>query len=586
MKPNSASQRLAHKAWRSLHADAGTARSLVNRAFERATRDGDELGAAWARLVCGFHRLYFATPQDAEQQLGAARSEFARLKARPLELLAATGEARALWRQGQVQRALDQLLPLRDEGLRLLRHEQRGLLLNALAGCHSGLGSSEQAFAYMYEALRNAGPKQGFGFDAALYCNLSHELLELGDHDEAIRQVERGLQRMQGLSNGRLLSVLMVNRVICLTELGRAAECLADVEALGKAQGDPTGRELVPMHFEDLALAAVQAGALPLARALVERAQALLPDERLGFALAKAALFKVQGKPVQALAQLDAVLPQCDAEGDAKPGLRMRCNLALARAELLEVCGEPTAALQALRDWRSLQAERARRASQARYQAAQLQTELLQLQHRVEEEDSKRQAAERARAQLAEAHAALQRKMEEVQALQAQLHIQATQDTLTGLANRRHLNETLPSVLALALREGTPLAVALIDLDRFKQVNDTHGHPAGDQVLAAFGLLLRQHLRKSDLAFRYGGEEFCLLMPNTPAMDAQQKLKALLTDWRAMAFALDSGAVLRLQTFSAGVTDSLSSLASPAGLLQAADARLLQAKQPRGCVVL
>ena len=61
---------------------------------------------------------------------------------------------------------------------------------------------------------------------------------------------------------------------------------------------------------------------------------------------------------------------------------------------------------------------------------------------------------------------------------------------------------------------------------------------------------------------------------------------ALLTDWRAMAFALDSGAVLRLQTFSAGVTDSLSSLASPAGLLQAADARLLQAKQPRGCVVL
>jgi diguanylate cyclase (GGDEF)-like protein len=340
------------------------------------------------------------------------------------------------------------------------------------------------------------------------------------------------------------------------------------------------------MHFEDLALAAVQAGALPLAKALMERAQALLPDERLAFALAKAALFKVQGKPVQALAQLDAVLPQCDAEGDAKPGLRMRCNLALARAELLEVCGEPIAALQALRDWRSLQAERARRASQARYQAAQLQTELLQLQHRVEEEDSKRQAAERARALLAEAHAALQRKMEEVQALQAQLHIQATQDALTGLANRRHLNETLPSVLALALRDGTPLAVALIDLDRFKQVNDTHGHPAGDQVLAAFGLLLRQHLRKSDLAFRYGGEEFCLLMPNTPAMDAQQKLKALLTDWRAMAFALDSGAVLRLQTFSAGVTDSMSSLASPAGLLQAADARLLQAKQPRGCVVL
>ncbi len=586
MKPSSPSQRLALRAWQSLHVDAGAARSLVDRAWARANADGDALGQAWARLVCGFHRLYFATPLEAEQQLCAARQELAALNARPLALLAAVGEARAFWRQGLVQRAFDHLLPLRDEGLRVLRNEQRGLLLNALAGCHSALGASDQAFAHMYEALRGAGPKKGYGFDAALYCNLSHELLELGDHEEALRQVERGLQRMQGLKNGRLLTVLLVNRLICLTQLGRAAEQIADVHVIAQAQSDASGRGLVAMHFEALALAAVQAHELPLALTLIERSEAHLPDERMELALAKAALSKAQGKAPRALAQLEAVSSLCEAEGDARPGLRLRCEHALARADMLQACGEPSAALQALHEWRGLQTERARRASAARYQASQLQTELLLLEQRIEEEDGKRQAAERARALLADAHAALQRKMDEVQALQAQLHIQATQDALTGLANRRHLNESLPSLLALALREATPLAVALIDLDRFKQVNDTHGHPAGDQVLAAFGLLLRQHLRKSDRAFRYGGEEFCLLMPHTSALDAQRKLQALLSDWRNTAFVLDSGAVLRLQAFSAGVTDSFSALASPAGLLKAADARLLQAKQPRGCVLL
>jgi hypothetical protein len=73
MKPSSPSQRLAQRAWQSLHVDAGTARSLVDRAWARANLDGDALGLAWARLVCGFHRLYFATPLEAEEQLSDAR---------------------------------------------------------------------------------------------------------------------------------------------------------------------------------------------------------------------------------------------------------------------------------------------------------------------------------------------------------------------------------------------------------------------------------------------------------------------------------------------------------------------------------
>jgi diguanylate cyclase (GGDEF)-like protein len=109
-------------------------------------------------------------------------------------------------------------------------------------------------------------------------------------------------------------------------------------------------------------------------------------------------------------------------------------------------------------------------------------------------------------------------------------------------------------------------------------VNDAHGHDAGDHLLAAFGRLLRTQLRSSDLAFRYGGEEFCLLMPHTRAADAARKVEDLLLLWRAQVFELDA-VTLRAQSFSAGVADTTHAPLSPAGLLKVADSRLLAAKR-------
>ncbi len=579
-------QRQAQRAWRLLHVDAGEAFRLLQRAWARAQKDQDAGGLAWTQLVRGYHQLYFATPAEAQAELARAQERLALLGDRPGELLAITGHARALWRQGRASAALAELLPLRDEGLGLLRNEQRGVLLNAIAGCYSAQGNSETAFAYMYQALRDAGPKRGNGYDIALYCNLSHELIELGDHDEALRQAERGLERIESIRNGRLHTVLLVNRAICLTELGRASEALDDARRIADAVVDPSGGGLVPMHFEIMAHAALRAGDLPLADRLLAAASHELPEERLEIQLARALALRLRGRPREGLAALQEVSELLDAEGDDRAPLRLRCQHALVRAELHEAAGEAEPALLALREWQRLQAERAQRASSARYQAAMLQTELLQLQQRLEEHDARRQAAERARRELAEAHEKLTRKMAEVEALQEQLRAQATQDALTGLANRRHLNEMLPAVLALAQREQSPLAVVIIDLDHFKRVNDEHGHPAGDQLLAAFGTLLRSHLRKSDLAFRYGGEEFCLLMPHTRAMDARHKTEALLADWKAQVFQLEGGEQLTEQSFSAGATDSLTSPGSPSGLLRAADQLLLLAKRGRRGLVL
>ena len=590
---DSAALRMARRAWRLLHLDAAESIALADRALARAVAARSPQAEAWARLVRGFHRLYFAAPAEAGTELAQAQRCFEASGDRAGQILAATGQGRALWRSGHAVPALDLLLTLRDEGLQLLKHEQRGVLLNAIAGCYSSQGHSEEAFAYMFEALRGAGPARGHGFDAALHCNLSHELLQLGDCDEALEQVARGLVRCEGMRNVRLESVLRINRVVALTALDRAAQALSDVERVSEM---PTGanavhgRGVTALHFETLAIAALRAGQAGQGAELLQRARAcvglMLPDEKVELAVAAALLAQLQGDARTALHELSHAAAWVAKPGSADcAGPRAAAMLEQLASELHESLGDSAAALTAVRRWQAINVQRARLASRARYQAALLQTELLNLQQKLEETDVKRRATERARAEMALANRALSRKIEEVQALQAALREQATQDVLTGLFNRRHLNDTLPAMLALALREQQPLAAVVIDLDHFKLTNDSHGHPAGDLLLAAFGRLLREQLRGSDLAFRYGGEEFCLLMPHTAAPAAQAKVEQMLALWRQHRFELDTGCLQGL-SFSAGVADTLQTAPTPVQLLRAADDRLLAAKRAGRSLVL
>ena len=180
-------------------------------------------------------------------------------------------------------------------------------------------------------------------------------------------------------------------------------------------------------------------------------------------------------------------------------------------------------------------------------------------------------------------NAQLESRLSEIQALQEQLREQAIRDPLTGLYNRRYMQETFEVALAHAKRFDEPIGILLMDVDHFKSLNDRFGHKAGDLVLEALGRLLRATSRQMDIACRYGGEEFVLLMPGATLSMALQRAES----WRA-AFAEQrlaySDDVLQA-TLSVGVAAFPDHGQTGDDLLRTADTALYQAKRAgRNCV--
>lgn len=190
----------------------------------------------------------------------------------------------------------------------------------------------------------------------------------------------------------------------------------------------------------------------------------------------------------------------------------------------------------------------------------------------------RKEAELRLQAALAE----LEKQLQSNLALQQQLREQAIRDGLTGLHNRRFFDELAPVMLADAARTASPLTVAMIDIDHFKQLNDTHGHQAGDAMLRAIGAFLREEVREGDMVFRMGGEEFLLLLPHTRDDRALRRID----DWRSR-FAeqrIEHDGETLTATFSVGVALFPDDAGNIGELLQRADAALYRAKaKGRNC---
>jgi len=161
--------------------------------------------------------------------------------------------------------------------------------------------------------------------------------------------------------------------------------------------------------------------------------------------------------------------------------------------------------------------------------------------------------------------------------LRERLREEATLDSLTGLWNRRYLDEMLAREIHRARRLRTPLCVAMLDLDHFKEFNDAFGHEAGDAVLRELGQVLRTSIRKSDIACRYGGEEFVLVFPDSPLSGARQRAEQILRFVGEIEIPLEGRGVQRV-TASAGVAQADEQDSTPGNLLRAADEALYAAK--------
>ena len=158
----------------------------------------------------------------------------------------------------------------------------------------------------------------------------------------------------------------------------------------------------------------------------------------------------------------------------------------------------------------------------------------------------------------------------------------AIRDDLTGLYNRRYFMGRLEEEMALASRSGSSLHLAIIDLDHFKQVNDTYGHPAGDEVIRRFSAVASVGLRRSDILARYGGEEFVVMFPHVSSTACIAALNRLREEFASQRYPFSESLS---NTFSAGVVDYQQN-ESAQDLTRRADEALYQAKsQGRNCVV-
>ncbi len=197
-----------------------------------------------------------------------------------------------------------------------------------------------------------------------------------------------------------------------------------------------------------------------------------------------------------------------------------------------------------------------------------------------EEVDTLKRAVEEKQRRDELAYAQLTTRVEMLQKKLAEMEVEVTVDPLTSIGNRRRFDMALARMVSQAQQAETPLSLAMIDVDHFKQINDTHGHPIGDRVLVCVAQALSKAVRQTDVVARYGGEEFAVLLANASASEVEGRLKQLLADIGNSAYEYDVlGRKERVRfTVSCGLAD-LAPNESQDDLVKRADEALYEAKK-------
>ena len=586
-------QRLLQEADWQLYIDARRAGALGQAALD-ATRDQPTLALRGeAHFHVGFSMLRSGQLAQAVEHNDLARASFSAYDDARGLLMCAQFDATHLHVQGRFKESLElQLRILARSNDVARRPTDLYICHNARAITRKLLNQHDYMLLDFYEALSAAKACESPGPVINALANLGGGHTDLWNLDEAKRLSEEALDRAEAAGCWTAYAVCVFNLAAIYDGLGLVQPCAALLQRIRRNE-DRALAGVLGNNTSLMAIAHLCAGDLEGARQWLDRGVTAMftdHDGQTDYARAQATWLIAMGRLQEARVVLQTRIAEvANREVQDPPYSRMR--LLQVAVDVCERLHDDAAALRYLREAQGLYETLVGRSARAGFIATQVAHETALAR---DDRDRAREAQERAEvdrrrlATLNEAlearmresqrlNDALQQKIAEAQALQAQLREQALRDPLTGLYNRRFLAETSVARIELARRQNATLAIVLIDIDRFKRINDLHGHALGDDVLQGFADLLRERMRRSDVICRFGGEEFLLLVDNCEQAVLAGILDAIMRQFRAMRFG-SGGDLLDDSTFSAGVAVLDADGADFESLVRVADTRMYRAK--------
>jgi len=568
--------RLNDEAWALRSSDQDRALALAEEALRLANAAGYPVGEALALRTRGRQRSYFRSDYDGALQ------DFHRA----LQLLDSAGDDRgradALNGIGSVHTRRGEhadAVRLHLEALEIQRRHGdvagEGDSLNRLGHVSFDLGDYAQSLEYHHASLKiSEATDDPVGIAYALN-NIGIIHGQLGDYPKALDYMLRGLE-INEAGDPQLAGVTMVNVGNAYAAMGddeRALEFMQHGYDRLREVGGPDNAASV---VRDIGSIYERRGDFAAARACYQ--SSLDASQALGSRMYEAETLIYLGSLRARTGDTEAGLAEMRVALELAQSLGARSLVYTAHealANALEDRGDTGAALMHHRAYHATWRELFSAETNARIKAVLVRAEVQQAQREAELLRAKNDELTAAYARLRAADEEKGRLLDQLSAQAAELERQTREDALTGLSNRRDLDDRLEAEWERARRFGRALSVAMVDVDHFKRVNDRFSHAAGDEVLRTVARVLREHTRGVDVVARYGGEEFCLVMVETDptaALSLCERLRAMVEahSWSGIRPGLSV-------TISIGIAGHLEADA-PDALLAIADARLYAAK--------
>jgi diguanylate cyclase (GGDEF)-like protein len=529
---------LLARAWELSYLDAHRSAALALEVLDGLQERTTDLDRAWAWTLVALSEARLGDAARAESAARTARELFD--KAPPpdrIRGIALTDEVLAIHHR-RLGRHEESAALQRDIDARPGRqYTDHDLFIahNSRAITAKQLGRTDEALRHFY-AAHAAARRTGWSGPLILSLgNLGSYHQDLYNFDDACRLCQEALLMAREAGAVQAQLVAAANLVVIHHALGQMKQAHAMAKLIVEL-GPTVPERLLERLTGPLGLGHLAVGDLDAAQAYLDRgATSLLGDGdgRAHWSWVQARCALARDEVARARAVTAAVMAEHEA-GTLTAQPYDLLQIERVAAEAAERDGDLATALACTRRAQRHYEELVGRSARARFLALEVAHEVESARRERDQAVRSRETAEHDRARLAELNAALQAKIAETERLQTLLREQALRDPLTGLHNRRYLFEAGPQLVELTRRQDSGLCLVLLDLDRFKALNDQHGHHAGDQVLQAFAQLLQMTVRRSDIVCRHGGEEFVLLMPHIDPHGAHALLARLLEAYAQM----------------------------------------------------